>query len=97
MLQDLTIKKDGTTIAVAKIDIANTTGNVEEKQVCIQDISYIDAATVPEATNEEIAAMKADQDLVEKNASLKNQLFGELATSFQALGMAVTLGGVTYN
>jgi hypothetical protein len=97
MLQDLTIKKDGVTIAVAKVDIAGTTGNVKQKQVCIQGISYIDAATVPQATNEEIAAMKADQDLVEKNASLKNQLFGKLVTSFQLLDMTVVLGGVTYS
>lgn len=97
MLQDLTIKKDDVTIAVAKVDIAGTTGNVKQKQVCIQDISYIDATTVPGATNEEIATMKADQNLVEKNASLKNQLFGELVTSFQDLDMVVVLGGVTYN
>lgn len=97
MLQDLTIKKDDITIAVAKVDIAGTTGNVKQKQVCIQYISYIDAATVLGATEEEIAAMKVDQDLVEKNASLKNQLFGELVIGFQNLGMTVVLGGVTYS
>lgn len=94
MIRDLYLKDNtGAVLGIAKVDIANGTSNIKQKQVSVNFIALIP----PVGDLNAITAAKQLQDKIQTFIPLKNQLMSELIEILTDINVQAVLNTVALN